>query len=158
MGLLLDRAVRATSGRRRESTEQHEAHLAAIAERLGGDPIAALVAHARDERPASVIEVLRAPGMGAARGAEIGGNAALPLLIAAATEYGDLDLARATAQLARSWPPPAPYGRTFTLGRLAGPAPRQPGALYAQGLLHLQDLWCTRGGCGACPLSPPIEA
>ncbi|MSQ42462.1 MAG: DUF2851 family protein [Dehalococcoidia bacterium] len=35
---------------------------------------------------------------------------------------------------------------------------RRPGALYAHGLLHLQDLWCARGGCGACPLSaaPPV--
>ena len=36
----------------------------------------------------------------------------------------------------------------------SGLAPPRAGALYAQGLLHLQDLWCTRGGCGACPLSP----
>ena len=151
--LLLDRAVRATSGRRRESAEQHEAHLEAIAGRLGGDPIAALIAHARDARPTSLIDALRSKGMGATRAAEVAWNAALPLLIAAATEYDDLDLARATAQLARSWPTPAPYGRTLNLARLAGPAPRQSGALYAQGLLHLQDLWCTRGGCGACPLS-----
>jgi hypothetical protein len=158
--LLLDRAVRATAGRRHESAAQHEAHLTALAARLGADPLAALVALARDGRPSPLIEVVRAPGMGAGRAAEIAWNAALPLLIAAATEFGDLDLARTTAGLARSWPSPAPYGRTLTLARLAGPAPSgrgEPGALYAQGLLHLQDLWCTRGGCGACPLSPPLD-
>jgi hypothetical protein len=155
--LLLDRAVRATAGRRRETAEQHEAHLAAIDARLGVDPIAALIALARDGRPAALIEGLRTPGIGAGRAAEVGWNAALPLLIAAAAEYGDVELARATARLAQAWPTPTPYGRTLSLARLVGPAPRRAGALYAQGLLHLQDLWCTRGGCGACPLSAPVE-
>ncbi|MGE3856385.1 MAG: hypothetical protein AB7G21_05470, partial [Dehalococcoidia bacterium] len=121
-------------------------------------PVAALVALARDERPATLIAGLRAPGMGAGRAAEVTWNAALPLLIATAAEYGDAELARATARLAADWPTPAPYGRTLALARLAGPAPRRAGALYAQGLLHLQDLWCTRGGCGACPLSPRAAA
>ena len=87
-------------------------------------------------------------------------NAALPLLMALAAAYGDLGLARATAALAGAWPTPRPYGRTRNLARLAGPPPAAAGALYAQGLLHLQDVWCARGGCGACPLSPllPGEA
>ena len=156
--LLLDRAVRATAGRRHESPAQHEAHLAAIAAVLGNDPIATLIALARTSNPATLIEAVRAPGMGAGRAAEVAWNAVLPLLIAAAAEYGDLDLARATAELARAWPTPAPYGRTLALAQLAGPSPRKAGALYAQGLLHLQDLWCTRGGCGACPLSASFEA
>ena len=156
--LLLDRAVRATAGRRHESAAQHEAHLAAIAERLGDDSLATLIALARASNPVPLIDALRTPGMGAGRAAEVAWNAALPLLIAAAAEYGDLDLARATAHLARSWPTPSPYGRTLALAQLAGPAPKRSGALYAQGLLHLQDLWCTRGGCGACPLSAPNEA
>jgi hypothetical protein len=151
--LLLDRAVRATAGRRHESPAQHAAHLHAIGGALGGDPLAALTALARDDRPGTLIEALRVPGIGTGRAGEVGWNAALPLLIAAAAEYGDVDLARTTAALAQAWPTPAPYGRTQALARLAGPAPRRPGALYAQGLLHLQDLWCTRGGCGACPLS-----
>ena len=154
--LLLDRAVRATAGRRRERDEQHEAHLAEIGARLGSDPLATLIAAARhDARPATLIEIVRAPGIGTTRAAEIAWNAALPLLIAAAAEFSDLDLARATAALTSAWPTPAPYGRTLALATLAGPAPRRSGALYAQGLLHLQDLWCTRGGCGACPLSAP---
>ena len=58
-----------------------------------------------------------------------------------------------------AWPAPAPYGRTRALAALVGdtaggpPTSKRGGALHAQGLLHLQDLWCTRGGCGACPLS-----
>ncbi|MEI7925968.1 MAG: DUF2851 family protein, partial [Chloroflexota bacterium] len=139
---LLDRAVRATAGRRHESAAQHEAHLAAIAGRLGDDPLGTLITLARDARPTALIEGVRAPGFGTGRAAEVAWNAALPLLIAAATQYGDLELARATARLAEAWPTPAPYGKTTALGRLAGPAPRRPGALYAQGLLHLQDLWC----------------
>ncbi|MDA0271470.1 MAG: hypothetical protein O2919_10645, partial [Chloroflexi bacterium] len=64
-----------------------------------------------------------------------------------------------TARLAEAWPAPAPYGRTRALAALVGdtaggpPTSKRGGALHAQGLLHLQDLWCTRGGCGACPLS-----
>ena len=154
---LLDRAVRATAGRRHETAAQHEAHLAAIGALLGDDPLGALIACARDGRPAALIEGVRAPGFGAGRAAEVAWNAALPLLMAAATQYADLDLARATAQLAAAWPTPAPYGKTTALAHLAGPAPHRSGALYAQGLLHLQDLWCTRGGCGTCPLSPPLE-
>ena len=82
-----------------------------------------------------------------------------------AAAYDDVTLARATAALAEDWPAPRPYGRTLTLaaalartaheGPAARPTPARHGALYAQGLLHLQDLWCSRGGCGACPLSAP---
>ena len=156
--MLLDRALRATEGRRRETPAQHEALLAAIAARLQDDPIATLVTLARGGQPSALIDVLRVSGLGAARAAEVAWNAALPLLIAAAADYGDLALAEATATLAREWPTPRPYGRTLALAGLLGPAPVRPGALYAQGLLHLQDLWCTRGGCGACPVSSPHEA
>ena len=62
--MLLDRALRATAGRRRESVAQHEAQLAAIGARLGDDPLAALIALARTARPAALITVLRAPGHG----------------------------------------------------------------------------------------------
>ncbi len=154
--LLLDRAVHATAGRRRESAAQHAAHVAAIDARLGSDPLAALIALAREERPVVIIDALRTPDMGAGRAAEVAWNAALPLLIAAAAAYDNVDLARSTARLAAAWATPAPYGRTRALARLAGPVPIRSGALYAQGLLRLQDLWCTHRGCGACPLSPPV--
>lgn len=152
---LLERALFATAGRHRESEATRAQHLDAIGVRLGGDPLAALIAAAREERPRALIDRVQPPGIGAARAAEIGWNAALPLLSAAAAAYGDVVLARATARLAEGWPAPRPYGRTRALARLAGPPQARAGALYAQGLLHLQDLWCSRGGCGACPLSVP---
>ena len=88
---------------------------------------------------------------------EIGWNAVLPLLAATAAAYGDRELAANVADLVDAWPAPRPYGRTDALARLIRPggAPRGGGALYAQGLLHVQDLWCERGGCGVCPLSTP---
>ncbi|MSQ41746.1 MAG: DUF2851 family protein [Dehalococcoidia bacterium] len=72
----------------------------------------------------------------------------------AGAAYGDGALARATATLAANWSGPRPYGRTRALAAALG-APRGGGALWAQGLLHLQELWCERGGCGVCLLSPP---
>jgi hypothetical protein len=83
---------------------------------------------------------------------------ALPLLVAAATAYDDAPLARATAALAERWPAPRPYGRTTALRAqllegATSPGALGGGALAAQGLLHVQDLWCARGGCGVCPLS-----
>ena len=116
---------------------------------------------ARGQRPSALIEALQQPGgPGRARATEIGWNAALPLLAAAAAADGDGDLAAATAALVDAWPAPRPYGRTEALRQLvannAGAASsgrRGGGALYAQGLLHVQDLWCERGGCGVCPLS-----
>ena len=105
-------------------------------------------------RPRALIAALRVEGaIGPGRAAELGWNAALPLLTAAAAAYDDAPLARATAQLAERWPAPRPYGRTRALAGLLGAPPRGAGAQHAQGLLHLQDLWCERGGCGRCPAS-----
>jgi len=125
---------------------------------------------------AALVEAMRGRGLGAARAGEVAWNAALPLVAALAAAYDDVALARATAALAEGWPAPRPYGRTRALaealdGASAGDAmgegkreakrevmsevtpAKRGGALYAQGLLHLQDLWCSRGGCGVCPLS-----
>ena len=122
----------------------------------GGRALAALERLAREARPSTLIEALRQPGgPGRARAVEIGWNAALPLLAAAAAAYGDRELAATTAALVDRWPAPRPYGRTEALARLTRPpgSPQGGGMLRAQGLLHLQDLWCERGGCGVCPLS-----
>ncbi len=79
----------------------------------------------------------------------------LPLLAALAAAYDDVALARRTARLADGWPAPRPYGRTRALDELLrGPG---GGAFGAQGLLRMQELWCSRGGCGVCPLSPGLE-
>src|SRR5690606_25731712 len=91
--------------------------------------------------------------LGVARAAEVGWNAVLPLLAALAAAYEDVALARQVAALVAAWPAPRPYGRTRALAGLLGKPAPGAGALYAQGLLHLQELWCERGGCGVCPLS-----
>jgi hypothetical protein len=165
---LLDRALAGSAGRRTEDAEARAQLAASLVEHLGPDPLTALAALARAGGPAVLIGALQGggperAGLGRARAAEVGWNAALPLLASLAAAYDDVDLARATARLAESWPAPRPYGRTRALLRLVGRPPSgrgllgRPspggGALHAQGLLHLQDLWCSRGGCGLCPLA-----
>ncbi|MEZ4502478.1 MAG: DUF2851 family protein [Dehalococcoidia bacterium] len=152
---LVERALRASAGRRAESDDQRAELMRRLDEALGDEPLRALAGLAGDRT--ELVAALRAGGaIGAARAAEVGWNAALPLLAAYAAAYQDVELAGRTARLAAGWPAPRPYGRTRALeGSIdpAGSARRGGGALWAQGLLHLQDLWCTRGGCGACPLS-----
>ncbi|MXZ47254.1 MAG: DUF2851 family protein [Chloroflexi bacterium] len=156
---LLDAALRGSAGRRRETPEQRAALAARLTAALAPDVLRSLRHLAVDggARPRALIAAFRLEGalggVGAARAAEVGWNAALPLLAAAAAAYDDAPLARATADLAERWPAPRPYGRTRALATLLGPAPRGAGAQHAQGLLHLQDLWCSRGGCGQCPAS-----
>ena len=155
---LLASALEASAGRRREDAARREAAAARIGAALGPEPLRALrgLALGGGGRPRALIAALRADGaLGAGRAAEAGWNAALPLLAAAASAFGDAALARAAALLAERWPAPRPYGRTRALAALLGPPPRGAGAQRAQGLLHLQDLWCERGGCGVCPLSAP---
>ena len=165
---LLIRALRASAGRRRESDGEHRALASKIANGLGGPALGRRSSgRPLERRPSVLIEALRQPGgPGRPRAVEIGWNAALPLLAAAASAYGDRELAAATAALVDTWPSPRPYGRTETLRRLIGPDRAPPdgravhgrGALYTQGMLHVQDLWCERGGCGVCPLSGADEA
>ena len=157
--VLLDAALVGSAGRRRETAEQRAALAARLTAALGPDVLRSLRHSAVDggARPRALIaafRVERAGGVvGPGRAAEVGWNAALPLLAAAAAAYDDAALARATAELAERWRAPRPYGRTRALATLLGPPPRGAGAQHAQGLLHLQDLWCNRGGCGECPLS-----
>jgi hypothetical protein len=152
---LLERALASTAGRVREGDERRVLLAAAIRAGLGADPVMRLEASARDGRVTSLVALFRVDGIGAGRATEIAWNVALPLLSALAAAYDDLDLARATASLVAAWPSPRPYGRTRSLASGIGVG-RADGrsALHAQGLLHLQDLWCSRGGCGVCPLSP----
>lgn len=150
---LLDRALARSAGRHAEGPAARAELATGITVGLG-TPVERGLARAT-ESPAALVAALRADGLGEARAAEVGWNAALPLLIALAAAYEDAELARATARLADAWPAPRPYGRTRALEGLLGANGATPraGALWAQGLLHLQDLWCARGGCGACPLS-----
>ncbi|GMU40429.1 MAG: hypothetical protein AMXMBFR23_12950 [Chloroflexota bacterium] len=152
--LLLDRALAGSAGRRAESAETRAGRIAALEAALGAAPLAVLAALARDQAtPAAVLRALEPLGLGRGRAVEAGWNAVLPLLAALAAAYDDRELARATARLAEAWPSPRPYGRTRALQRLLALSPTAGGALQAQGLLHLQDLWCTRGGCGQCPVT-----
>ena len=173
--VLLDGALHGSAGRRRETAEERAALAARLTAALcspargdtrslpanadpprGPDVLRALRTHAVDggARPRALIAAFHVEGaVGPGRAAELGWNAALPLLAAAAAAYDDAPLARATAELAERWPAPRPYGRTRALANLLGPPPRGAGAQHAQGLLHLQDLWCERGGCGTCPVS-----
>ena len=153
---LLDGALRGSAGRRRETPEERTALAARLTAALEPDILRTLRSLAVDggARPRRLIAAFRVESaVGPGRAAEVGWNAALPLLVAAAAAYDDTPLARATAELAERWPAPRPYGRTRALAALLGPPPRGAGAQHAQGLLHLQDLWCNRGGCGRCPAS-----
>ncbi len=161
---LLDHALARSAGRHAESPAARarlaEAITASLLERH------ATVTQALTDLVADrgrLTEAIRGDGrLGSTRAGEVAWNAALPLLIALAAAYADTALAQQTARLAASWPAPRPYGRTDALEaaivaeRAAARAAlrREGGALWQQGLLHLQDLWCSRGGCGACPLSP----
>lgn len=157
--LLVERALHTSAGRRRHAApQQQQGPLNPLG---GNEPWPLLEPLARDGRAGPLIEALRAPPLvpvrlGRGRAAEVGWNAALPLLAARAAAYDDLDLARGTAALASGWPAPRPYGRTRALASALTGSERTPGgggALWAQGLLHTQELWCERGGCGACPFS-----
>lgn len=151
---LLEAALRGSAGRCHESDGRREAVAVRVTLALGADVVAGLRRLAESPSPRGAIGVLRAEGaLGAGRAAEVGWNAVLPLLAALAAAYEDVDLARRVSALVAAWPAPRPYGRTRALAALLGASAPGAGALYAQGLLHLQDLWCERGGCGVCPLS-----
>lgn len=159
--VLLERALVASSGRRRESDDERAVVLAAIGLVLGPEPLAQLALLASQRSPRVVIDALRAQVLGDSvigigRAAELGWNAVLPLLAALAAAYDDVYLARDVAALVEAWPAPRPYGRTLALSSALRVTPRR--AVQAQGLLHTQDLWCTRGSCGQCPFSPGADA
>ncbi len=157
---LLEHALRRSAGRHAESPARR-AELALAIRRELGEPVQRELARRAANRQELVASLSADGALGSVRAHEVAWNAALPFLIAVAAAYEDAFLARTTAALATEWPAPRPYGRTRTLEEGLGArhgATRAPGALWAQGLLHLQDLWCTRGGCGACPLSLDVPA
>ncbi|MFA7297516.1 MAG: DUF2851 family protein [Dehalococcoidia bacterium] len=153
---LLDRALASSAGRRCESPEDRVVLAASVSGALGGEPLRGLAGLAVAREPRVLIDALRGRYLGvrclgAGRAAEVGWNAALPLLAALAAAYGEVGLARDVAALVAAWPAPRPYGRTLALAEALVMRPRR--AVEAQGLLHVQELWCERGGCGVCPLS-----
>lgn len=100
--------------------------------------------------PAAIPRALRAPGIGAAAAVELAVNAVLPVALGARlwSEEAALDRFRAL-------PAPAPYGQLRSLAGWLGSAGGDPLARAAplQGALRLHARHCSRGNCGACPLS-----
>ena len=80
--LLLLRALTASAGRRTETAEAREALAARIDGALGREPLRRLAALALNARPGPLVEALRGGTLGRGRAAELGWNAALPLLAA----------------------------------------------------------------------------
>jgi len=91
-------------------------------------------------------------GAGATRVTELLLNAVLPCVAAL-----DASLAGRCLELAAGLRPNQPYGKTAFLERnlLRSDGRRAVrSALDQQGLLEMHATWCSRGGCGRCPLSP----
>ncbi len=112
---------------------------------VAGAGDAASLIHAWSPRPRS------GAAIGAARASELLLNAVLPFVAATVPELSERCLA-----LAAALPALPPYGKTrFLEDNLRGEDNRRPvrAALDQQGLLGLQAEWCSRGGCGRCPLS-----
>jgi Protein of unknown function (DUF2851) len=132
--------------------------LAALVGRARGD----LVAYARRNvataaRPKTLVDAWQAgcpPGpalIGPARAREVVLNAVLPFTaVSPSLENASLAL------LARLPPAPAYRKTRFLESNLNGGDGRRlvKSALQQQGLLSFLQEWCSRGGCGRCPLSP----
>jgi hypothetical protein len=93
--------------------------------------------------------------IGTGKALELALNAALPVLLGVAERGGERQLVEATLRAFHALPSPPAYGRTAHLYR----ALRSDGrtviqrADQSQAALHLYAYYCTRGGCGRCPLS-----
>ncbi len=95
---------------------------------------------------------------GRARAVEVAVNALLPWATALFEREGNRPAAEATARLAAALPAGEPYGAIAHLARNLRDGRGRAllrSALDQQGGLALAQAWCTRGGCGRCPLSPP---
>lgn len=86
---------------------------------------------------------------------ELALNAALPALLSVAEREGRRELAAAALRTFHALPSPPAYGRTAHLFRAlrAGESGLLRRAAQSQAALHLTTYYCTRGGCGRCPLS-----
>jgi hypothetical protein len=101
---------------------------------------------------AALVKAWQAPGLGQERAGEIVLNLVLPF--ASLSEELGAQAASLLAGLRSS----APYGKTaFLEHNLRDAKGRRLAktALAQQGLLALLSEWCSQGGCGRCPLSPP---
>ncbi|MEX2237914.1 MAG: DUF2851 family protein [Dehalococcoidia bacterium] len=159
-GLIFERPTRPGAG-----GDQRLAGAAALIARLGrfgnGSLAGALeVVLGEAEDGAALVLALEVEGdgpkggqmIGRGRAAEIAVNVILPAALVMGHEK------RALA-LYESAPDPGSYGLTAYLEgilRRQDPAVLR-GAAERQGLLLMQKEYCTQGGCGSCPLSPPVD-
>ena len=136
-------------GNRPERRLEGAASLAARFVERGGLAAALLAPLDEDGSPETVIAALTVPGLiGRARAIEVAGNAVLPLAAALCGEPG----ARRYEALLTRLPLPARYGAVRHLHEAAaGAAPVN--MQRQQGMLYLLRQYCSRGGCGKCPLS-----
>ncbi|HTE87128.1 MAG TPA: DUF2851 family protein, partial [Dehalococcoidia bacterium] len=93
--------------------------------------------------------------IGRGKAIELALNAVLPVLLAEADRDARPLLVEAVLRAFRALPAPQAYGRTAHLSRAlrTDGASLIRGADHSQGALHLYAHYCTRGGCGRCPLS-----
>lgn len=93
--------------------------------------------------------------LGSSKALELAINAALPVLLAMAEREADAALAAAVVDAFHRLPAPPGYGRTAHLERALRDDGRRliDHADRSQGGLYLFANYCTRGGCGRCPLS-----
>lgn len=135
------------------------AGLAVLLARSGGPaPLAASAVDAGQPEAAIAVFVARAgegPALiGRSRAIEVLVNAALPFLAGA----GEGRLADGARGLYRRLPRPGAYGAlAFLEAQLRRPGGLAVTARRQQGMLALHREWCAAGGCGRCPLSPPLR-
>jgi len=105
--------------------------------------------------PAALLAPLIVPRLaGRDRAIELAVNAVLPWLLAVWPDDGVL--ATAVWAAYRALPAPAAYGATRLLTQNLRDERGRPlvcNAAALQGALAFARTWCTRGGCGRCPLS-----
>ncbi len=135
-------------GRPAASPERRLKALGALAARLWPEPSPAWPKALAT--PAAIPRALRAPGIGAAAALELSVNAVLPVALGARLWPAEDALLRY-----RTLPAPAPYGQLRSLAGWLQNGEGDPLARAAalQGALQLHARYCSRGGCGACPLS-----
>jgi hypothetical protein len=124
---------------------------AALAERFAVPGLAAsLIGPLAEPETAAreIVSALAVPSLvGKTRAVEIASNAVLPL---AAALCGDEGASLAEGVFARL-SLPARYGNVRHLHKAASGL--RIDARRQQGMLYLQNQYCTQGGCGRCPLS-----
>lgn len=157
------------SGRPAAHPARRIAALAVLLDRLARPDLVAgaraLVERAAQEGAGVLLAALTVTGKengpalcGRARAVEVAINALLPWAAALAELDGGHAAAHAVLQRAADLPAGAPYGAIAHLARNLRDGRGRTllrSALDQQGALALTQVWCTHGGCGRCPLSPP---